>query len=240
MASKLPYPDPRSLSRDTKLLLAARPARNMYRMLAHAPSALPGVLELTRALLHDGRMPPTLRELAILRVGHLCSSSYQVHQHRKIAMAVGLDRARIDGTALDSDARTDAVYSGKEVLVLRFVEQVLRQTRADPDLRNRIVEALGLEQTMELLVLVGTYAMLARVLENAGVEVEDGSGPPLSEVAQIYSQQAAGWQPRSVVAEPAATARESPPAPSRRSKPTRRSSAAPNAAVSPPPPSRRR
>ena len=240
MRSELPYPDPQFLSRDTKLLLAARPSRNMYRMLAHAPSTLPAVLELTRALLHDGRIPPTLRELAILRVGHLCGSSYEVHQHRKIAAAVGLDPARIDGTARDPAAATDAGYSEKEVLVLRFVEQVVRQTRADPDLRDRIVNVLGLEQTMELLVLVGTYAMLARVLENAGVEVEDGSGPPLSEVAQIFSWQAAGWQSRRSTAEDPATTRESPPAPSRRSAPPRRSAAAPNGAASPPPPSRRR
>jgi len=168
MASKLQYPDQHTLSSDAKLLLASRPQRNMYRMLAHAPSTLPSVLDLTRALLHDSVLPPKLRELAILRVGHLCGSAYAVHQHRKIGAAVGLDAARMDATSLDAEAAADAGCSETEVLVLRFVEQVVGQTRADTELRDRIVQALGMEQMMELLVLVGTYAMLARVLENTG------------------------------------------------------------------------
>ena len=192
MPPSLPYPDLQALSPDTRLLLAARPPRNVFRMLAHAPSTLPGVLELTRGILYDSRLAPTLRELAILRVGHLCGSSYEVHQHRKIAAAVGLDPARIDGTALRTDVARDAGYSEREVLLLAFVEQVVLQTRADSDLRDRVVEELGIEQTMELLVLIGTYTMLAQVLENAGVEVEDGIGPPASEEEQICGSQAGG------------------------------------------------
>ena len=191
MSPSLPYPDLQALSPDTRLLLAARPPRNVFRMLAHAPSTLAGVLELTRGILYDSRLAPTLRELAILRVGHLCGSSYEVHQHRKIAAAVGLDPARIDGTAR-ADVAGDAGYSEQEVLLLAFVEQVVLQTRADPDLRDRIVEEFGIEQTMELLVLIGTYTMLAQVLENAGVEVEEGIGPSATEVEQIFGSQARG------------------------------------------------
>jgi len=189
MLSSLPYPDPQSLSPETRLLLAARPARNVFQMLAHAPSTLPGVLELTRGILYDSRLAPTLRELAILRVGHLSSSSYEVHQHRKIAAAVGLDPARIDGTAFGAAVASNAGYSEQELLVLTFVEQVVQQTRADPDLRDRIVQELGIEQTMELLVLIGTYVMLAQVLENTGVEIEDGLGPPATDVEQIFRRQ---------------------------------------------------
>ena len=161
-------------------------------MLAHAPSTLAGVLELTRGILYDSRLAPTLRELAILRVGHLCGSSYEVHQHRKIAAAIGLDPARIDGTARRADVAGDAGYSEQEVLLLAFVEQVVLQTRADPDLRDRIVEEFGIEQTMELRVLIGTYTMLAQVLENTGVEVEEGIGPSATEVEQIFGSQAGG------------------------------------------------
>ncbi len=221
------------------MLLAARPARNIYRMFAHAPSTLPGVLALTGALLYDSRMPPTLRELAILRVSHLCGSSYEIHHHRKIAAAVGLDPARIDGTAVDADVATQAGYSEKEILVLEFVEQVVRQTRADPDLRDRIVEALGLEQTMELLVLIGTYRMLAQVLENTGVEIEDGNGPPPSEVARLFGNQSGGWQSRRSTFEFDAITPGSPPAPSPDQR-LPRSFVEPNGASSQPTPSRRR
>jgi alkylhydroperoxidase family enzyme len=192
MPSTLPYPNPQDLSPDAKLLLASRPSRNVFRMLAHSSSTLPGVLELTRAILYDGKLAPTLRELAILRVGHLCGSAYEVHQHRKIAAAVGLDAARIDGTAVDAEAASTAGFSAEEVFVLAFVEQVVRQTRADVALRDRMVATLGMEQTMELLVLIGTYVMLAQVLENTGVDLEGDDGPPASEVEQIFGRQALG------------------------------------------------
>ena len=230
MPSKLEYPDPNTLSPDSKLLLASRPQRNMYRMLAHAPSALPAILELTRALLHDSSLPPTLRELAILRVGHLCGSDYEVHQHRKIGTAVGLDAARMDATSLDAAVAPHGCYSTTERLVLGFVEQVVRRTQADPDLRDRVVETLGMEQTMELLVLVGTYTMLARVLVNTGVEIEDGQGPCPVEVAQIYGPQAAGWPRRRPQAVASATRPGSQPAPSPRSARSRRVAAARNGA----------
>ncbi len=226
MTSKLQYPNHHSLSSDAKLLLAARPQRNMYRMLSHAPSTLPGVLELTRALLHESSLPPKLRELAILRVGHLCGSAYEVHQHRKIGAAVGLDAARMDATAVDAEAATDAGFSATEVLVLRFVEQVVRQTQAETELRDRVVDSLGMEQTMELLVLVGTYAMLARVLENTGVEIEDGGGPCPMEVAQLYGPQASGWPRRRRPAAAGATTPGFLPAPSPQSTRSRRSAAA--------------
>lgn len=225
MTSKLQYPNYETLSSDAKLLLASRPQRNMYRMLAHAPSTLPGVLELTRALLHEGSLPPKLRELAILRVGHLCGCAYEVHQHRKIGAAVGLDEARMDATARAPEAGPDSGYSETEALVLRFVEQVVRHNRAETDLRDRVVESLGMEQMIELLVLVGTYAMLARVLENTGVEIENGGGPCPMEVAQLYGPQASVWPRRRRAAGAPATTPGFLPAPSPRSTRSRRSSA---------------
>jgi hypothetical protein len=45
---------------------------------------------------------------------------------------------------------------------------------------------------MELLITIGTYVMLAQVLENAGVEPEAGGGPSQHDVERIFGHQGTG------------------------------------------------
>jgi 4-carboxymuconolactone decarboxylase len=185
--SRLPYPAPESLPADVRAILDARPPRNVFRMLANAPALVPGVMELTGAILYRAAIEPVYRELAILRVGHLCASMYEVHQHEKIARAVGLADDKIAGTG---SAPRDGVYTDKERLVLELAEQVVRRTKADAALFQSVTQAFGTEQTMELLVIIGTYVLLAQVLENAEVELESGTGPSEQDVRKIFGKQA--------------------------------------------------
>ena len=182
----MPYPAADSIPPAVQSLLDARPPRNVFRMLAHAPALMPGIMELTGAVLYRAKLDPALRELVILRVGHLCGSSYEVAQHCKIARAIGLAQEKIDGTALDADP---SLYGGNELLVLRLTEQVVRKVRADDDLFAAVTAALGHELTMELLLVIGLYVMLAQVLENTAVELEEGGGPSEQDVQAIFGSQ---------------------------------------------------
>ena len=184
--SRMPYPDPKAVPESVQALLDARPPRNVFKMMAHAPSLMPGIMELTGAILYRSKLSPVLRELVILRVGHLCGSSYEVHQHRKISAAIGLSQEKIDGTARDADPK---LYQGRELLVVRMTEQVVRKVKADDALFADAAAELGNELLMELLVIIGLYVMLAQVLENAEVEVEDGDGPSQQSVSAIFGSQ---------------------------------------------------
>jgi alkylhydroperoxidase family enzyme len=185
--SRLPYPDPKNVPPAVQALLDARPPRNVFRMMAHAPALMPGIMELTGAVLYRAKLDPVLRELVILRVGHLCGSGYEVAQHRKISQAIGLPREKIDGTAKDA---VSAIYSEKELLVLRLTEQVVRKVKADDALFAEAAAALGNELLMEVLIVIGLYVMLAQVLENAEVALEEGGGPSQQDVQKIFSGQA--------------------------------------------------
>ena len=184
--SRIPYPDPKTLPPAVQALLDARPPRNVFRMLAHAPALMPGLMELTGAILYRSKLEPVLRELVILRVGHLTGSSYEVQQHNKIAAAVGLSADKISGTARGADPK---LYQGRELLVLRFTEQVVRNTKAEGPLFAQAARELGHELLMELLVIIGLYVMLAQVLENCEVELEEGGGPSQQDVAKIFGDQ---------------------------------------------------
>ncbi len=178
--ARLSYPDPEHLPVHVRQILDARPPRKVFRMLSHAPAVMPGVIELTGAILYKSALEPALRELLILRVGHLCGSSYEVHQHRKIAAAVGLPQDKIDATARDADG---APYAPRELLVLRLAEQVVRKVKADAALFAAVSAEFGNAQTVELIVLIGTYVMLAQVLENTEVDIEGGGGPAQDDVS---------------------------------------------------------
>ena len=182
--SRLPYPDPAAIPANVKALLDARPPRNVFRMLAHAPALMPGLMELTGAILYRAKLDAVTRELVILRVGSLCGSHYEVEQHRKIAAAIGLSAGQID-----SAVSGKLILEEKQNLLLQFVEQVVRKTRADDALFQKVVATYGAEQTIELLVVIGTYVMLAQVLENAGVELEAGAGPKQEDVEKIFGKQ---------------------------------------------------
>lgn len=185
--SRLPYPDPDLVPENVRAILAKRPSRNVFRILSHAPALVPGLMELTGAILYHAKLEPTLRELAILRVGHLCGSSYEVTQHRKIGLAVGLSQEQIDGTARDADP---AHYPKRDLLVLQMSEQVVRKVKADDALFAAAVAELGHEKTMELLIIIGTYVLLAQVLENAEVDLEEGGIKSQEDSDRIFGYQA--------------------------------------------------
>ena len=69
--ARIPYRDPNSYSEDDAKLMGKAPAMNIFRMLTHADSAARQYMRLGNALLTRGELDPVLRELAILRVGHL-------------------------------------------------------------------------------------------------------------------------------------------------------------------------
>lgn len=184
--NRMPYPAAGSIPPAVQALLDARPPRNVFRMMAHAPALMPGIMELTGAVLYRAKLDPVLRELVILRVGNLCGSSYEVAQHRKIALAIGLTQAKIDGAAREADP---ALYAGNELLVLRMTEQVVRKVKADDELFAATSTALGHELTMELLIVIGLYVMLAQVLENAEVALEEGGGPAQRDVQKLFDSQ---------------------------------------------------
>src|SRR5258706_3749677 len=103
--SRMPYPDPKGVPSEVQAILDARASRNVFRMLAHAQALVPGIMELTGAILFRSKLDPVLRELVILRVGNLCGSTYEVSQHRKISKAIGLPQEKIDGTERDADPK---------------------------------------------------------------------------------------------------------------------------------------
>ena len=72
--ARLPYPDPQDLSPENRELMASLPPLNVFRMMSGAGASFAPFMQFISAYLNDGVLPPDVRELVILRVGHLCGS----------------------------------------------------------------------------------------------------------------------------------------------------------------------
>ena len=177
---RLPYPELSTLDPASRRRLEERLPLNIYRMLCHAPTFFPGWMDLGRAVLYEAQLPARLRELAILRVGHLCNSPYELHQHRKIALAVGITPEQVDAVGTEPGG---PLFDPVDRAVLAATDQLVRDVRIDDERFAALRSLIGDQQVMELVISVGFYMMVARVIENSGVPVEDGGGPSLQEVA---------------------------------------------------------
>ncbi|MGZ5216238.1 MAG: carboxymuconolactone decarboxylase family protein, partial [Caldimonas sp.] len=167
--ARLSYFDVTSVPGPLGEVLRTRPALNLYRILPHAPQAALGFLALGRALLTQTSVDPALREVAILRVGALCDASYEVHQHRRVARGAGLNDAQIDAVLdLSSTEGLDA----RQRLVVEFTDAVVRDVKAPAQLNERVAAEFGDQGWLELLMTIGYYLLVSRVLENVEVDIE--------------------------------------------------------------------
>lgn len=152
--------------------LRTRPSLNLYRILPHAPEAALGFLALGRALLTQSSIDPAMREVAILRVGALCDARYEVHQHRRVARGAGLSDAQIDAVL---DLSSAEGLDPQQRLVVEFTDAVVRDVKASAQLNERIAAEFTDRGWLELLMTIGFYLLVSRVLENVEVDIEDGN-----------------------------------------------------------------
>lgn len=167
---RIPFADPAVLTPEFQTLLAAKHPLNLYRMLPRlGPAASSGFVALGGALLRDGRLDPVLREVAILRVGHISKASYEVHQHTRIGRRAGMSDALLAAvkTGADTPGLTPA-----EALVMRYTDEVVAKVKADDALFGEVVATFGEDQAAELTMVIGFYMMVCRFLENMEIPIE--------------------------------------------------------------------
>ena len=169
--ARIPYPDLSNASKDVRdLAERIEPMLNIFRMLPHAESAFYGFMKFGNSLLLKTQIDPILREIMILRVGHLSSANYEIHQHEKIAAHVGMSLAKIAAIAGD---RESEVFSEVERLVLRFVDEVVEGVKATNETFDALSIHFNHRQLNEAVLTIGFYMMVCRYLENFEIELED-------------------------------------------------------------------
>ena len=173
--ARLPYVDPATAPPPVREALEAVPPLNVFRTMAHAETAFRPWLRWGSTLLGELELNPALRELAILYVSRLTPhAEYEWVQHVPIARAVGVTDAQI--SALEHGDPVAASFGPLEHAVLRFTREVVRDARASDEAFVAVREALSPREIVELLMVIGQYMMLARVMATVEMELDEPAG----------------------------------------------------------------
>jgi alkylhydroperoxidase family enzyme len=173
--ARLPYVDPDGASEPVRDALGRVPDLNIFRMMANAESAFRPWLRWGAALLGSLKLDPLLRELAILRVARLTPhAEYEWIQHAPIAQAVGATDAQV--AALERDDTEAECFTGEQRRVLRFTTEVVRDARASEEALDGLKQTMSPREVVELLMVIGNYMMVARVMATTGMEPDEPAG----------------------------------------------------------------
>ncbi len=126
-----------------------------------------GWLHFAGRLMPGGRLSRRESELVILRVASRRGSSYELTQHRRLGRRAGLS---VDEIAAIEAGSVEGPFDVREVLLLRAADELL----AEGDLTDALWSELGGQfddrERIEIVMLVGHYAMLATALHALRVQ----------------------------------------------------------------------
>jgi len=170
--TRITYRPTELMSEQARALTVERGDLNVYRALANAVNVFTGWMQAGRAALTSTVLPTRLRELVILRVGHLMECPYEIIQHTGIASAAGLGAAEI--AALTSDSHSgEGDFSTVESAVIELTTQLVTTNRATAKAVEAVHRALGAEATMEVLMVINRWSGLALMLNALEVDIDE-------------------------------------------------------------------
>jgi alkylhydroperoxidase family enzyme len=175
---RIAYPDPTALALETRATLAKLddPPLNIFRMLAGGEGLLRAFARFGNYLLFHTKLDPVLREIAILRVGALCDSAYEVHQHTRMGRDIGMSDDLLAGIRSGPGA---PVFSDLQRLVMRYTDDVVTHVRASDTTFDPLHAVLSEQELQELTITIGFYMLVSRYLETFDIEIERAGEPEI-------------------------------------------------------------
>ncbi len=141
---------------------------NLSRALLLTDDRLANCLPALANALRSSGLDPRLREAVILRVAELSGSAYERMQH--------LDQARAAGFSNEEIAAIEAGNTASQPELLRvvitFVEECVASVKVSEATFERARALLSPRDIATILLLVGHYMMVARLLETLEVDLD--------------------------------------------------------------------
>ena len=171
--ARMPYADVDGLPDVSRSLLGPEPLNITRMMVGASPRVAHGFTAFASALFKADALPPRLREIAILRVGHLSGSAYEVYQHEALGRILGLTDEDFQAIAAGGAA---AERLGQDAVdIVAFVDDLVHNVRASDATLDAVRKHLNQQQVLDLILAVGCYMMVCRFLETTGVDLDDRS-----------------------------------------------------------------
>jgi alkylhydroperoxidase family enzyme len=141
---------------------------NLYKALGNHAKLVAAWTEFSKTLRHDTRTPRALRELVILRGAQLMRSEYEWAQHLAMARKAGVREAQIAALA---GWASSPEFNAREKAALALAEAVTLGRVSDA-VYAEAMRHFDHHDYVELSLVAAFYAMVARMLDAMGVQLE--------------------------------------------------------------------
>jgi alkylhydroperoxidase family enzyme len=143
---------------------------NIYRMLLHSPALAESWFNHSNAVRWKTALDGRLREIVIIRIGHITNAAYVLRQHvPALALADGVSLAECEALV---DWRSTTLFSARERAALAYADTMTREIAVGDAIFAELKRHFDTREIVELTVLIGSYNMNARVLQALELDLE--------------------------------------------------------------------
>jgi alkylhydroperoxidase family enzyme len=167
--ARVPYLDKSDLSCEDQDLLER--GITLHRALVHSPNGARAFLELSHFIRHKSRLDPRLREMAILQIGYLTRSAYEYSHHIRIGRDVGVCDHDIRAIADETEGRPTSL-AALDKAVLRGAREMTRDLAISDETFAALSRGLDAERITDLVLTIGFYNAVVRILATLKIDVE--------------------------------------------------------------------
>lgn len=145
---------------------------NIYKLLLHSPPLTEAWFDFNNAVRWGTELSDRLREIIIIRIGHITGSAYTLRQHKgELAQAAGLSDTACDDLA---DWQNSSEFSDAERAALAFADAMTNDVQVPDEIFEPLRAHYSERHIVELAVLIGTYNMHSRVFQALEADLETG------------------------------------------------------------------
>ncbi len=116
-------------------------------------------------------LPPRHRELLILRIAWLCQSEYEWAAHGAVARSIGFTNDELVRITIGPDA---SEWTRFETDLLRAVDELHSDAFVTDATWQALSTQYNTQQLMDVIATVGTYNLVAMMLNSWGVQLDEG------------------------------------------------------------------
>ncbi len=178
--SLIPYVDFDTAPPDVQNKLRVLPfRRNIFYLLGHSHGLFPHLTGVIGGCF-DGRIrkiPLLDWQLIVLRTATTLGAKYEYDVNLPVAEVYEMPQEKIDAMGCQSEdvLSGKGPWSERDRIILRIVDEQLKTYSNEPQTIKDALEVLTKEELVEVLIILGTYALIARVIN--ALKIDDD--PPI-------------------------------------------------------------
>ena len=144
---------------------------NLTRLLFHNPELARLSNQHAMYIRNKSKLDPRLREMAILQVGYLTRSAYEYSHHIKIGRDFGVSDDDIRAIADEAEGRPTSL-AALDRAVLRGAREMTRDLAISDETFAVLSRSLDAERITDLVLTIGFYNAVVRILASLQIDVE--------------------------------------------------------------------